>query len=249
VTSSPVVTARVDGVLLDVDDTLVDTRAGFARALDAVADAHLPSDVDRAALLDHWRSDPGRHYARFTRGETDALTQRRLRADLMHRTFGGAPVDEASFGAWDELFWGTFERSWSSFDDVAALLAVLRDAGIAVGVVTNAPVELQQRKLAAAGLDVPVLVGLDTLGYGKPHPDVFREGARRLGTDPARTAYVGDEPTTDALAACDAGLLGVWLDRPGARRAYERDVDAAALRTAGVLVVPGLAEVAAALLG
>jgi putative hydrolase of the HAD superfamily len=245
----PALGLRVDGVLLDVDDTLVDTRGAFSTALAAVAEAHLPGDVDRAAVLDHWRSDPAGHYARFARGEIDNRTQRRLRADLMHRTFGGAPVGEEAFDAWDEIFWGTFQRSWRAFDDAAALLAGLRAAGIAVGVVTNAYVELQERKLAAAGLDVPVLVGLDTLGYGKPHPDVFLEGARLLGTLPERTAYVGDEPTTDARAAHDAGLVGVWLDRPGARRAHERDADVEGLRAAGIVVVHGLEHVLAELSG
>src|SRR5690606_31347532 len=105
------------------------------------------------------------------------------------------------------------------------------------------------RKLRAAGLfeGLPVLVGVDTLGYGKPHPDVFRTGAEKLGTDPARTAYVGDEPTVDARAAHDAGLVGVWLDRPGARRGSEHDVDVAAMRSAGIAVVPGLADLPAAL--
>jgi putative hydrolase of the HAD superfamily len=241
------VDARVDGILLDVDDTLVDTRAAFSTALAAVAQAHLPGDVDHAAVLDHWRSDPAGHYGRFTRGETDARTQRRLRADLLHRTFGGAPVGEDAFDAWDELFWGTFQRSWRAFDDAAASVKQVHASGIAVGVVTNAAVELQERKLAAAGLDLPVLVGVDTLGYGKPHPDVFVEGARRLGTLPERTAYVGDEPTTDARASHDAGLLGVWLDRPGARRADERDVDADAMRAVGIAVVPGLDEARAVL--
>ncbi|MGW8564736.1 HAD family hydrolase [Isoptericola sp. NPDC055881] len=235
--------ARVDGVLLDVDDTLVDTKGAFAQALTAVAVEHLPHVPAELypQLLAHWRSDPGGHYKRYTRGETDALTQRRLRADLLHRTFGGEPVTEASFADWDALFWGTFERSWTAFDDAAAALDVLRTAGVAVGVVTNAATELQERKLRAAGLEgVPVLVGVDTLGYGKPHPDVFVEGARRLGTDVARTAYVGDEPTTDALAARAAGLRGVWLDRPGARRDDEHHVDADALRAEGIVVLPDL---------
>ncbi|PFG43814.1 putative hydrolase of the HAD superfamily [Isoptericola jiangsuensis] len=240
---------RVDGVLLDVDDTLVDTKGAFATALVAVADAHLPPDVDHAALLDHWRSDPGGHYARYTRGETDHRTQRRLRADLLHRTFGGAPVGEQAFDAWDDLFWGTFERSWRPFADAAPFLAALRAAGLAVGVVTNAGTVLQERKLTATGLDVPVLVGVDTLGFGKPHPDVFHEGARLLGTAPGRTAYVGDEPRVDALAAHDAGLLGVWLDRPGARRGGEHDADPAAMRADGIVVVPGLPEALAALRG
>jgi putative hydrolase of the HAD superfamily len=36
-----------------------------------------------------------------------------------------------------------------------------------------------------------------------------------LGLAPAQVAYVGDRLTTDALAATDAGLLGIWLDRTG----------------------------------
>ncbi|AEG44868.1 HAD family hydrolase [Isoptericola variabilis] len=243
-------TALVDGVLFDVDDTLVDTRGAFAKALTAVAVEHLPHvPADRyGELLDHWRSDPGGYYRRYTRGETDVMTQRRLRADLLHRTFGGEPVTEDSFADWDALFWGTFERSWHAFDDALRAIEALRSAGVAVGVVTNAAVALQERKLRTAGLDgLPVLVGVDTLGFGKPSPEVFVEGARLLGTAPARTAYVGDEPEVDARAARDAGLVGVWLDRPGTRRIHERPVDADAMRADGVRVVAGLDEMPAAL--
>ncbi len=240
----------VDGVLFDVDDTLVDTRGAFAKALTAVAVEYLPHvPVDRyGELLDHWRSDPGGHYRRYTRGETDHLTQRRLRADLLHRTFGGEPVTEDSFVAWDGLFWGTFERSWHAFDDALRALSTLRAAGVAVGVVTNAAVTLQERKLRSARLGgLPVLVGVDTLGFGKPAPEVFVQGARLLGTDPARTAYVGDEPDVDARAAHDAGLVGVWLDRPGTRRTHERPVDADAMRADGLRVIAGLDELPEAL--
>ena len=240
----------VDGVLFDVDDTLVDTRGAFAKALTAVAVEYLPHvPADRyGEILAHWRSDPGGYYRRYTRGETDHLTQRRLRADLLHRTFGGEPVTDASFPAWDALFWGTFERSWRAFDDAREALDGLRAAGVAVGVVTNAAVELQERKLRAAGLDgLAVLVGVDTLGFGKPDPGVFLEGARLLGTYPAATAYVGDEPHVDAMAAHDAGLVGVWLDRPGARREHEKSVDAEVLRAAGVRVIADLRGLPAAL--
>jgi putative hydrolase of the HAD superfamily len=77
--------------------------------------------------------------------------------------------------------------------------------------------------VSRAGLadDVPLLVGVDTLGFGKPDPRVFAEACRRLGTEPARTAYVGDELDVDARAAVAAGLRGVWLARPhlGAKHA------------------------------
>lgn len=251
-----------DGILFDVDDTLVDTKGAFARALAAVRAEYMPNvPAEREPeMLSHWRTDPGGYYRRYTSGEMDHVTQRRLRAELLHQTFGAAPVTEESFEAWDALFWGTFEKSWTAHADARAAVDAVLAAGLRVGVVTNAATELQERKLKLAGLPgLPVLVGVDTLGFGKPDPRVFLEGARLLGTDPARTAYVGDEPTVDALAAHEAGLTGVWLDRAGHRRGpgYTgpplpdgelRDLqDPAALRAAGVLVIETLADLPAAL--
>jgi putative hydrolase of the HAD superfamily len=74
-----------------------------------------------------------------------------------------------------------------------------------------------------------MLVGVDTFGYGKPAPEVFLAGCERLGTDPGRTVYVGDELDVDAAGAASAGLIGVWLDRPGTRRGGVHVEDPAAL--------------------
>lgn len=232
----------MDGVLFDVDDTLVDTRKAFVLSLDAIRERHLPG-ADLEEMLHLWRSDPGGWYRAYTRGEVDHTTQRRQRAVELHERFGGEPVTPESFASWDELFWGTFEKSWTPFEDAAAALADARAAGLRVGVVTNASVALQERKLAAVGLgDLPVLVGVDSLGCGKPDARVFVEGARRLGTDPARTAYVGDEPEVDAGAARDAGLRGVWLARPGVRKRAHETLDHDEMRASGVAVITGLAE-------
>lgn len=252
----------IDGILFDVDDTLVDTRGAFALALAAVRAEYMP-DVPperEPEILSHWRTDPGGYYGRYTRGEMDHVTQRRLRAVLLHETFGAPPVTESSFPAWDALFWGTFEKSWTAHADARAAVDAVVAAGLRVGAVTNAATELQERKLKLAGLaDLPVLVGVDTLGFGKPDPRVFLEGARLLGTDPVRTAYVGDEPTVDALAARRAGLTGVWLDRADHRRGAGytgpplpdgglRDPqDPAALRATGVVVIETLASLPGAL--
>src|SRR5690606_34194072 len=252
----------IEGVLFDVDDTLVDTKGAFAVALEAIRAQYLPHVPPERGqeILSHWRTDPGGFYRRYTRGEMDHDTQRLHRAVLLHETFDGPPVTEEGFAAWDEIFWGTFERSWTAHVDARAAVDAVLAAGLRAGVVTNAAAELQERKLELAGLaDLPVLVGVDTLGVGKPDPRVFLEGARLLGTDPVRTAYVGDEPTVDALAAHEAGLTGVWIDRAGHRRGPgyggptlpgrtggdSQDPDA--LRAAGVVVVETLDELPAAL--
>lgn len=210
--------SSVDGVLFDVDDTLVDTHGAFAVALAAVSRTWLP-ELDPARdveVLDHWRADAGGRYRRYTRGEVSYREQRMARANDLHAMFGGPVLDDAAYDEWNALFEDRFTGAWAAHDDAAAVVRRLLDAGIVVGALTNAATEYQVRKLTRAGLvdDVPLLVGVDTLGFGKPDPRVFAEACRRLGTAPERTAYVGDELDVDARAATAAGLRGVWLARP-----------------------------------
>jgi putative hydrolase of the HAD superfamily len=238
----------VDGVLFDIDDTLVDTRAAFATALATIARQYLPDvSPDRdTEILTFWRADANEHFARYTRGEIGVREQRMSRANELHDEFGGRRLDDAGFAAWDDVFDTSFRAAWSAHDDVDAVLARLLDAGLHVGALTNAAFAYQTDKLDRTGLAdrVPLLVGVDTLGFGKPDPRVFLEACRRLGTDPARTAYVGDELDVDASAARAAGLTGIWLDRPGGRRL---PISAEQIAESGVLVVRSLDELPAAL--
>jgi putative hydrolase of the HAD superfamily len=237
---------RVDGVLLDIDDTLVDTRGAFAVALTAAASSFLPHvPAERhAEMLQVWRADAGGHYRRYTSGRIGYRDQRRARADELQRVFGGDPLDDDAYARWDELFEVGFAGAWAAHAEASDVVDRLLGHGVLVGALSNAEVAYQTDKLRRVGLAdrVEVLVGVDTLGVGKPAPEVFHEACRRLGTDPARTAYVGDELDVDALGAVTAGLLGVWVDRPGPRRVDVPPRDLAAARAAGVQVVATLAD-------
>ncbi len=246
---APALLDGIDGVLFDVDDTLVDTAGAFGVAVSAVRRAFLPHvPAEREPdMLATWRADVGGHYRAYTRGELDFDTQRRLRADELHAAFGGPPVTEELYPGWLDVFWGAFQGAWRAHDDVAGTLAALAAAGLRLGIVSNARVGLQTDKLAAAGITAfgpDVIVGVDTFGYGKPSPDVFAEGCRRLGTDPARTAYVGDEPDIDAHGAAAAGLLGIWLDRPELRTCRPAADDDVLLTHPRVLRIETLADLA-----
>jgi putative hydrolase of the HAD superfamily len=240
----------VDGVLFDIDDTIVDTRSAFDAALAGIASAYLPALPDdeaaarQRAVVAMWREDPHGRYHRYTAGEDTYLHQKRLRANDLHAAFGGPELDEAAFERWNAVFDEGFRAAWAAHHETEDVLEALLAAGVAVGALSNAGTELQTAKLEKAGLldRVPMLVGVDTLGFGKPDPRVFLEACARLGTDPARTAYVGDEADVDALGARDAGLVGIWVDRPGARR---REVDESTVT--GVHVVTSLAELPAVL--
>jgi putative hydrolase of the HAD superfamily len=206
-------------VLLDVDDTLVDTRAAFRVALRQVQRVWLPHVAeDRAPeVLARWVSDPGGHFRAYTRGECDFSTQRWRRAADLQAAFGGPALDVAGLAAWERAYDAAFRGAWAPCDGAVAFLDGLTADGLAVGAVTNAKARYQHEKLALVGMldRLAVVVTVDDLGRGKPDPEVFRLACRRLGVDPAEAAHVGDELDIDARGARDAGLLGIWLDRHG----------------------------------
>jgi putative hydrolase of the HAD superfamily len=49
--------------------------------------------------------------------------------------------------------------------------------------------------------------------YPDVRPAIFRAGCARLHLAPAQVAYIGDRLDTDAIAATNAGLPGIWLNR------------------------------------
>jgi putative hydrolase of the HAD superfamily len=235
----------VQGVLIDIDDTLLDNKSAIRHAISVIAGAYLPSetDVDEAAAF--FREDRHGHYRAFTRGEIDSRTQRWRRAQDLHGHFGGAPLeDEATIAPWIAAFDAAYAEGWTVHDDSVAFLAALEALGLPYGLLSNARRAQQVDKLAAVGLSaVPLLMCVDDFGVAKPDPRIFLEACALLGTEPARTVYVGDEFDIDAAAAVRAGLVGVWCDRPGA---WERWGEAD-LEGSGALRVESLAELASLL--
>jgi len=228
--------AGVHVVLLDIDDTLVDTRGAFRGALFVLLGTwlpHLDAEAREAALL-RWAQDPGGHFRAYTRGEIDMESQRRARIVDLHAAFGGPELSRAELADWSARYEALIQELWRLTPDALDLLDALDAAGIRVGAVTNSHRDYQVAKLTRVGLAtrLPVVSCLDDLGYGKPRAEIYHHACRLLGVTPERAAYVGDELDIDARGARDAGLLGIWLDRHGS-----------GLEPGDVAVVRTLAEV------
>ncbi len=232
----------VEAVLLDADDTLYDTRTAMHRAGAAAATRVWPdADPERLAAAGvRFRDDPQGHFAAYTRGETDFAQMRRARLGEL-AAWLGQPDGEWS-APFDAAYEPAFLDALEAFDDVRPAVGSLRDQGVLVGVLTNSAGDYTQAKLRAAGLEdlFDVVCSRDTLGFGKPDARAFHEAARRLGADPSRTAYVGDELTTDPLGAVGAGMPAAWLVRDGEPGEQERLLVA----QHGVPVVRSLREIA-----
>ncbi|GGC98110.1 hypothetical protein GCM10011512_26310 [Tersicoccus solisilvae] len=238
----------VDGVLLDIDDTMVDLHRAMDATLRAVArqtGLAVPAELEEEYSLSFSR-DPDGFYDRYLAGELDFATQRQYRVRAAHERLGLEPI--ADLDGWDAMYTAILPTHFTAFDDVAPLLDALDAAGIPYGALSNNVADYQRAKLDRAGLErIRVLIGTDTLGVAKPDPAIFLEGARQLGTAPGRTLYVGDNPAVDAVGATDAGLIGVWLDRQraGGRGAVGQGtgLDTAAEETFAGPVVGALTDV------
>jgi len=92
----------------------------------------------------------------------------------------------------------------------AELLAALADGGVPTGIVTSGTSDLAEARIAATGLTRPVaLVTASDVERGKPWPDPWLEGARRLGVAPADCVVVED--AVAGLRAARAARCGALV--------------------------------------
>lgn len=173
-----------DAVLFDMDGTLVDSRALVERMWLLWAAQH---QLPAAAVL------------AVAHGRRTLETMQLVAPHL------ATPEEAARLDALE----AAEEGQETQVAGAAALLASLPPDRWAV--VTSALHHLAANRLAAVGLPTPrVLVGAEDVATGKPAPDGYRQAARALGVDPARTVVVEDAPAgAQAARAAGAFVVGV----------------------------------------
>jgi len=95
---------------------------------------------------------------------------------------------------------------WRPYPDTGPVLRALKERHVATGVVSNIALDIRPL-FARHGLAdlVDTFVLSFEHGVAKPAPVLFAAACRELGTAPAETLMVGDDPVTDGGAAA-AGL-------------------------------------------
>ncbi|MDM0113536.1 phosphoglycolate phosphatase [Variovorax sp. J22R133] len=182
----------IQAVLFDLDGTLIDSAPDLGAAADKMrTDRGMPS-----LPLDDYRPMAGSG----ARG-------------MLGIAFGITP-DHADFPELREEFFVNYERAMTVrtviFEGVPELIGHLVARGLPWGVVTNKSVRFAAPLTAAIPLfgTSGALICGDTTPHAKPHPEPLLEAARRLGVDPKRCMYVGDD-ARDMLAGRAAGMRTV----------------------------------------
>ena len=182
----------VSAVLFDLDGTLVDSAPDLAGAANDMRVARgLP-----VLPLSHFRPMVGSG----ARG-------------MVERALGMLPQDPAFAECRDE-FLARYEARMTLetqvFEGVAPVLAAFARHALPWGIVTNKASRYSVplvRSLATLDAAATLVCG-DTTPHAKPHPAPLLEAARRLGVDPSRCLYVGDD-LRDVQAGIAAGMATV----------------------------------------
>lgn len=218
---------RVEGVLFDIDDTLVDLNSAAIKGfhlMTAEDFAAVPSEV-RDRIAKDYADDGAGAYERYMAGELTFLGQRAERIRRAYALANLQPPLADALRVWSAAYEQAVRSMWAPFPDVHECLDGLDALGIPYGAVSNNVESYQREKLSAAGLErIAVLVGSDTAGAPKPDPRPFHAGCELLGTRIGATLYVGDNPVNDVQGARAAGLLGILLDRAPDHKIEDPDI-------------------------
>ncbi|CAM3854476.1 HAD family hydrolase [Tsukamurella strandjordii] len=207
-----------DGLILDVDDTLIDTESAIRTAAQAAALEVWPESTtatrERFAQLFH--ADPHGFFAGYTDGRIRFHEMRKQRiaaaaADL------GLLWEPRRYRRFCSAYDPAFAAAQRLFPDALPAVEAAEDWGIAVVLLTNSSSPATRMKLQVLGVSerFPHVVTTDTLGVGKPDPSVFLHACGLIGAEPAQCIAIGDHFGNDVLAARAAGLRALWLDRAG----------------------------------
>ena len=178
---------RVDWVVLDLGETLVDESRSWGRWADYLGVPHLTFMAVLGALIAEQR-DHREAFEHFRPGFD-------LAAERVRKHDAG-------------LGWEV--ESEDLYPDALATLAELRRRGYRLAVMANQPLEAVP---LMQSLPVDRVATSAEWGLWKPDPAFFTRVCEEVGAAPERIAYVGDRVDNDVLPAKTAGMLAVHLRR------------------------------------
>lgn len=203
--------AGVQGIVFDLDDTLIDHKRWILLKLQQLSAAR-PDELPAHVELIHEAMQI------VEEGHTETLFDR-----LAERLGLAAEAKQRLI----DTYRGLMPASCPPYADVWPTLETLKRRGFRLAVLTDNPPASQKQKLDVSGLVgcFDAIVYARELGAEKPDRRGFDQVARRLALEPRRLAMVGDNPYRDVAGALAAGYgVAYQVRRPGTFFNFDPDL-------------------------
>ncbi len=194
----------IKGIILDLDNTLMDfmkfKRAAVEAAVDAMIDAGLtlpkPQMIEKI-MAHYWKEGI----------EDQQVFDKVLLAEFGH-------IDYKVLAAGIVGYRRAKDGAMGLYPHVHHTLTELARMGIRMVVLSDAPRLPVWMRIMALGLghyfDYPDVITLDDTGEKKPSPKPFRLALQRLGVKPSEALMIGDWAERDVVGAKAVGIRTVF---------------------------------------
>lgn len=193
----------VEGLIFDLDNTLLDRQAIFARVAGRFYEEYL------CATTPVTREDA---VEKMVEWDDDGYASKRQVFKQWLDEWPEAGLDMESLIRW---YRSETQRQAQPDLKVNEYLAYLNEQQAPWGIVTNGS-SSQHNKCRAAGLTqlAPFVIVSEEVGYAKPDPRIFRDALNAMGlSNPERVMFVGDNPVADIDGAKRFGMKAAWVRR------------------------------------
>lgn len=195
-------TMGFDGILFDLDNTLVDRNASLqefaAEWMDAFGDV-LEDGHEARVLAVIQESDGGGYQPRerfFAQLEKDL-------------PWKDAPGEGEIQDFWQRVF----PKCTQPANNLYEVLEALGEQALKIGIVTNGTERSQHGKIDRLGLwsYAEIVIISETVGVKKPDPAIFEAAQTELNVPASDLCFVGDHPVNDVQGSARMGMTPVWV--------------------------------------
>lgn len=194
---------RIDTVLFDLDNTLLNRREAFVVFAERFIGKfiHLSNESEKEEIIHYLVAADRDGYRKKRELYEEALTSLRFNEP--------APTVEQLLEYWFSEF---FQCS-VLMDGAIEILDALKAKGIKLGLITNGDIYAQNSKIDQVNIRsyFDAIIISDEVGMKKPDKRIFELALNELKSNQENTIFVGDQPINDIAGAEAAGIRGIWL--------------------------------------
>jgi putative hydrolase of the HAD superfamily len=216
---------KVRQLFFDLDRTLWDFEANSKRALQ-----HLYESLSLGDTIEHFMHFHHTYirvnatlWQQYGKGKLskEALRDNRFKETLAHHGINDHALAQKMSDGYIEMS----PKQTALFPGAIETLTELKRQDYRMHIITNGFHEVQQVKLATSGLSsfFDVVLSSESIGFTKPHREIFQEAQRLTNCQPQHAIMIGDDFKADIIGALNANWTAIHFD-PEIKFKKERNV-------------------------
>ncbi|MFD2673072.1 HAD family hydrolase [Marinicrinis sediminis] len=200
-------------IIFDLDDTLCDYQQAVENAKNKISMVLLKSGLSPTYFWEKYHQSEPRLFKQYTEKmiSIDEYRFRRFASILQKNHL----ISNEFVTHLNDIYMGEANHNVKFFSDTLPFLEKISNNGVTPAILTNGPSDGQRKKIETLGLmkHIDRIYISSEIGYSKPSRESFQYVLNDLKVSAAHTMMIGDSVYYDVVAATNAGIEGILIDR------------------------------------